>query len=66
MNNVSRNKRTSIRSLMPYLGFALHSNVSFMIRFPDLKAELFVNMLGYKEPDRVTVLRCVGECQTGQ
>ena len=58
--------RTFIRSLMPYLGFALHSNVSFMIQFPDLKAELFVNMLGYKEPDRVTVLRCLGECQTGQ
>ena len=44
----------------------MHSNVSFMIQFPDLKAELFVNMLGYKEPDRVTVLRCLGECQTGQ
>ena len=37
-----------------------------MIQFPDLKAELFVNMLGYKEPDRVTVLRCFGECQKGQ
>ena len=45
---------------------AVNFNVSFMIQFPDLKAELFVNMLGYKEPDRVTVLRCLGECQTGQ
>ena len=52
--------------LLLYVFSALHCNVSFMIQFPDLKAELFVNMLGYKEPDRVTVLRCFGECQKGQ
>ena len=55
-----------LRRLIAQQRSALHSNVSFMIQFPDLKAELFVNMLGYKEPDRVTVLRCLGECQTGQ
>ena len=43
----------------------MHCNENLMIQFPDLKAELFVNMLGYKEPDRVTVLRCLGECQQG-
>ena len=37
---------------------ALHCYVPFMITFPDLRSELFGNLLGYKEPDRVTLMRC--------
>jgi hypothetical protein len=32
------------------------------ITFPELKGELFINLLGYKEPNLIRLMRCKGTC----
>jgi len=32
------------------------------IAFPEMKSEVFINLLGYKEPNLVHLARCKGEC----
>ena len=34
------------------------------IAFPEMKSEVFVNLLGYKEPNLVHLARCKGQCVT--
>ena len=38
------------------------TRTSVRITFPDLRGELFVNLLGYKEPNLVPLMRCIGRC----
>jgi len=38
------------------------TRTSFKVSFPDLKDELFVNLIGYKEPNLVHLYRCRGQC----
>ena len=38
------------------------TQTSVRITFPELKGELFVNLLGYKEPNIVHLMRCSGQC----
>ena len=38
------------------------TRTSIKISFPALKGELFVNLLGYKEPNLVHLMRCKGVC----
>ena len=36
------------------------TRTSVRISFPEMKCELFVNLLGYKEPNLVHLMRCAG------
>jgi hypothetical protein len=38
------------------------TRTSVRISFPEMKGELFVNLLGYKEPNLVHLMRCKGVC----
>ena len=38
------------------------TRTSVRISFPEMKGELFVNLLGYKEPNLVHLMRCKGRC----
>ena len=42
------------------------TRTSVKISFPELRGELFVNLLGYKEPNLVHVMRCRGRCGLGE
>ena len=35
------------------------------IQFPDMRSEVFVNFLGYKEPNLMYLMRCKGVCGEG-
>ena len=35
------------------------------IQFPDMRSEVFVNFLGYKEPNLMYLMRCKGRCRDG-
>jgi len=39
------------------------TRTSVRISFPEMKGELFVNLLGYKEPNLVHLMRCKGVCR---
>ena len=38
------------------------TKTSVRITFPELKGELFINLLGYKEPNLIRLMRCRGTC----
>ncbi|XP_023334338.1 uncharacterized protein LOC111705872 isoform X2 [Eurytemora carolleeae] len=40
------------------------TKTSVKITFPDMKSEVFVNFLGYKEPNLMQLLRCKGRCSS--
>ena len=39
------------------------TKTSVRITFPELKGELFVNLLGYKEPNLIRLMQCKGHCR---
>ena len=41
------------------------TRTSMRISFPALRSELFVNILGYREPNLVSLWQCKGRCGMG-
>ncbi len=35
------------------------------VSFPDMRSELFVDLLGYKESNLINLMRCKGKCEEG-
>ena len=38
------------------------TRTSVKISFPEMKSRVFVNFLGYKEPNLIHLMRCKGRC----
>ena len=41
------------------------TRTSVQVSFPDMRSELFVDLLGYKESNLINLMRCKGKCEEG-
>ena len=49
-----------------YLHFCNLTRTAVEVRFPEMKQDVFMNLLGYKGSNRIQLNRCMGVCEAGE